>query len=960
MSDLELENTAEEKKLGQIPEREFPDGQTDQTEIAESENAGSETIGVSEQTEIAESENAGSEKIGVADQTEIAESENAKIESSSVDEQTESAESENAETETSSVSEQTEIVESEEIAAELSENEEPASEPIVIAGSENENEIVTAEEIPDPEPDDGKLRIAAKYDLSSREAIKEAVKIMEQEREEKVVRNMPYKNLPAIFKRTYTPQSLKRRILKKIYIPDDRKEVEALFEPSGDGGKTPRLAIPKDAMFSKKEIRRYKSFAKSIKSQSKFRIRLIPLAVLLTLMIFAVSWVIANKNRIVRDFIVATFQAFFQAKTDIDYVSVKILDASITVGGLKVGNKNSVMKNLFEVNRIQLDFDLVQLLKKRFVCENLEASGIAWNTDRKTSCALSDNAPTGSAFSQELQRRLTNSINALKNQAYDLLGGSDVESIIENVKSNINTPEVVQKTIEDMTLLYDKWKDKPAEYEKEIKTFTASVQNLQTINLSSFDIRNPDDIAKLRDALEKITAAIEQGQSLAKTMQGAVNDMKTDVIKVTDMADNVSKTVKHDYDYVVDRLTTITGTLADLKGLMNSALNTVLYNMLGNLYPYVMEGLSMARSMKSDAPKEKKPKKESRRAPGTDFYFTPAYPSFLIKNILISGTGFSCNAREITNNQNVRNIPTTASLTLHISGITHTGKFTLDTRAASKEPLVKVSYTGEGYKMNINGTGIATKCGVPSIDGTALISLSGTADPTGFSAQGSMDLNPVVLTSDGFENELVTKYYNIGLSSIDRLMFGFDVGYQKDTGLYLKLDGNFGEQFSNALKNVVMELGKDAKAMALKKLEEFLNSSENEVLLKAKAFFGIEGDIDLQNMKLSDVQKILMQKKSDIQDMISGKVTQIKEEVTAKVTEKVNEVKDQATAIIEEKTNEVKKTVTDTITSTITNGLGIKKKEGTDDEEDGEKKEGNAASDAINALTGGFLKGFGF
>ncbi|MBQ4235344.1 MAG: hypothetical protein II716_00730, partial [Treponema sp.] len=168
MSDLELENTAEEKKLGQIPEREFPDGQTDQTEIAESENAGSETIGVAEQTEIAESENAGSETIGVADQTEIAESENAKIESSSVSEQTEIAESEIAESETSGVSEQTEIAESEEIAAELSENEEPASEPIVIDGTENENEIVTAEEIPDPEPDDGKLRIAAKYDLSSR------------------------------------------------------------------------------------------------------------------------------------------------------------------------------------------------------------------------------------------------------------------------------------------------------------------------------------------------------------------------------------------------------------------------------------------------------------------------------------------------------------------------------------------------------------------------------------------------------------------------------------------------------------------------------------------------------------------------------------------------------------------------------------------------------------------------
>ena len=832
-------------------------------------------------------------------------------------------------------------------------DEELVGEPIVIGGEEKEL-IQTGPREPDT-TDDGKLKINRKYDLSSREAIREATKIMQDEREKKVVKDLPYKKLPFIFKRAYTQGSLKRRILKKIYIPEERKEVELLFQNGDFNERTKRYSIPKDAMFSKKEIKKYKSLAREIKNQNKLRIRLIPLAAVAALIVLAVSWIIANKNRIVRDFIVATFQGVFQAKTDIDYVSVKIIDASITIGGLKVGNRRSVMKNLFEVNRIQFDFDLVQLLKKRFVCENLEASGIAWNTDRKTSCALSDNPPTGSAFSQELQRRLTNSLNALKNQAYDILGGSDVESIIANFWGNINTPEVVKQTIADVNVMYEKWKDKPAYYEAEVKKFTESVQNLQTINLASFNIRNPDDIAKLTDALEKIKKAIETGQLLAKTVQQGVIDIKNDAVAVTDMATNVKNVVKSDYDYIVERLTTITGTLANLQGLMNSALNTIAYNMLGEWYPYVMDALSMAQSMKSDKPKEEK-KKESKRAKGTDFYFTPAYPSMLIKNVLISGTGFSCNVREITNDQNVRNIPTTGTLVLDIKGIRHTGKVTYDARKTSTAPMISASYTGEGFSVNIDGTGIATKCGVPSIKGNAVLSMSGSGGPNGFAASGSIDVNNVQMTSDGFENEIVTRYYLVGLNAVNRLAFGFNMGYTKDSGFYFGLTGNFAEQFTNSLKSIVMQLGKDAKALAVKKLNELLNSSENEVLVKVKEFLGLEGEIDVQNIKLADIQKTLLAKKTDIENMINGKIQTVKEEVTSVVNEKVNEAKEQATAVITEKTEEVKKTVTDAITNTIGSGLGGLLGGKKSEDEDGESEKDNKSSNPL----GGLLKGFGF
>ena len=102
-------------------------------------------------------------------------------------------------------------------------DEELIGEPIVVGGEE-EKEI---SQTPSQEPettDDGKLIIKRKYDLSSREAIREATKIMEEEREKKVVKDWPYKKLPFIFKRAYTQGSLKRRILKRIYIPEERKE----------------------------------------------------------------------------------------------------------------------------------------------------------------------------------------------------------------------------------------------------------------------------------------------------------------------------------------------------------------------------------------------------------------------------------------------------------------------------------------------------------------------------------------------------------------------------------------------------------------------------------------------------------------------------------------------------------------------------------------------------------------
>ena len=108
----------------------------------------------------------------------------------------------------------------------------------------------------------------------------------------------------------------------------------------------------------------------------------------------------------------------------------------------------------------------------------------------------------------------------------------------------------------------------------------------------------------------------------------------------------------------------------------------------------------------------------------------------------------------------------------------------------------------------------------------------------------------------------------------------------------------------------------DAKNAALKKISDEINSSSNEYLAKAKEFLNIEGDIDLQNMRLSDLQGILEKKKA---------------EVEAKLKEKANKATDKAVDSLKDK---------------------IKGATGSDAASDAA---GNAASGAASKL----LKGFG-
>ena len=199
------------------------------------------------------------------------------------------------------------------------------------------------------------------------------------------------KKIPSLFRKKYTAKKLEKKVYKKLYVPEDKKYVKSLFSEVEKKGKKqiPLYAIPeeKQAQLAKKEMKRLKALAKQIKKQ-KGRINIVPLLVTLAFIAAIPICFTMFKNVLIKKGITIACEKIFEAKCDIQSVDFKLLDSSLKIKKIEIANKNDYMKNLVDIGSITLDFDLGQLLRKRFVADELSVLDVNSGTERKTSGEL--------------------------------------------------------------------------------------------------------------------------------------------------------------------------------------------------------------------------------------------------------------------------------------------------------------------------------------------------------------------------------------------------------------------------------------------------------------------------------------------------------------------------------------------------------------------------------------------
>ena len=699
------------------------------------------------------------------------------------------------------------------------------------------------------------------------------------------------KKLPALFRKTYSEQAFKKKILKKIYIEEDRELVKSIFsvrETEGKNGKTlksPKLSVPKDGKFDAVDVRQLKKIAKSVK-KNRGRIRWIPLAAVVGLVVAIVLVVSAFKNPIAKMGIKYACESAFGAKTDVGSVDVRLLGISLTVGNLAVGDKNSkesnYMKNLFEFEKLTVSFNLTQAVRGRFIAENLDVSGIQFGTDRTTSCYIPPKEThvaektdeEESEFMKKLSSRAETTRDELKQMVNDMLGGTDVNEIVSSLQSQLKTPAAAEEAKSKSMALVEKWKAKPDEMKGEIDKFSSEVKKYQTIDMKQFE-GHPEKVA---EAIAEITKTVNTMNELKSSVETTVNEVKSDAEGVKALTLTLSDAVKSDTEMVSMRLNAVSNAFTNSQKIFTNALESLGYDLLGKYYPYLKKGVNYALELKSKSaaaaskPAKTETKGATNRLKGRTIPFSRAYPTFWVKNVSASGfldksagRAFSGSITHVSSNQDVAGNPTTANAKFDFGGVNHSGSLCLDVRSNTTAPLISADYAGKGFSASMDGTSVAKGYGIPSVSASADVTLSGSAGATGFSAGGKIGLSPLTLTSDGFQNPVVTKYYNEALSSVKSLDLGYEVSYSESDGIAMALLGDFAQVFANSLKTAALSFANDAKDAAFKALNEQISKLNNDTLAKIADFSALNESIDFQNMNLDSMKKVLEDKMKEIQ-----------------------------------------------------------------------------------------------
>ncbi len=723
------------------------------------------------------------------------------------------------------------------------------------------------------------------------------------------------KKLPKIFKKTYTQKQLNKKILSKLFIPEDKKYVEALFKETGRNKKDlALLSIPKDLTFEKKELNRLTTIALEIK-ENKGRIKLLPLIATIAFIAAIVITLTLTKNIIARKVITSTCESIFEAKCDIDYLNISFFNSSFRMKGWQVANKKQPMKNLFSVESVTFDFDMKQLLKARFVANELSVLGVETNTDRKYSGDISARKLAKlqkkkekeakkkakqnekSAFMISLESKKDAAMGTLKDSVSGLFDQYNPETILKDVQDNLQTPVVSKEVQEQAKALVEKYKAKPEEIKTKLENVQSSAETLTGLDVSSLQ-SNP---AKIKEVLESANTLKTNLESLKKDADTALKDIQKDINGVGGLATQVQNAINNDKGLVEKQINKFTSINLDSgKEFISGTFDSIIYQLLGKYYPYYTKAVDLlmeAKNNKKDKPKKEKKTYTIKRAEGrTVYYKNDDAPKFWIKKAAGSGPAFAFDALDITNNMDLTGKPVVANISANFLNIDHKAKVTVDTRKASTEPLVFANYNCDKLSLAYPSSKFGDIPGLPGIDSskTKLDFILKVFENDGFDLSGTGYFTDLALSAPAFEPEFVSTIYANTLAKINQMKLGLEAGFTQSSGIDLKLITDVDKQFFNAftdeMANQLVAIKEKVEAQLMEKINEYTNGALGEL----NSFNDISDKLNGYKKNIDDLYAKVEAKRKELEDATVGKAK-------AAVDDAVNSAKDKAADTVKSK-----------------------------------------------------------
>ena len=754
-----------------------------------------------------------------------------------------------------------------------------------------------------------KTEKAAKTQKPAKAPKEKTPKAKKEAKPPKEIKKYPAKKLPKLFKKTFTQKQFEKNILGKLFIPEDKNYLSSLFKSAGQNKKGQELlAIPMDQEFEKKELSRLTTMAVEIK-QNKGRVKLLPLIATLAIIAAVILAISLTKNIIARKVITSTCESIFEAKCDIDYLNISFLKSSFRMKGWQVANKKEPMKNLFSVESVTFDFDLNQLLKARFVANELSILGVDTNTDRKYSGDISAKRLAKiqkkkekeakkkakqnekSAFMVSLDAKKDAAMGTLKDSITGLFDQYNPETILKECQDQMQTPKVAKEVQEEAKALTEKYKAKPEEIKAKLETVKASSDTVMSIDVNALQ-SNP---TKIKEALEAVNSLKTNLDSLKNDADTVLKEVQSDINGAGGLATQLQNAISNDKGIVQTQVNKFTSINLDTgKNFITGTFDSILYQLLGKYYPYYTKAVDMlmeAKNNKKDKPKKEKKTYTVARAEGrTVYYKSDSAPKFWIKKAAGSGPAFAFDASDLTNNMDLTGKPAVANITASFLNIDHKAKVTVDTRKESKEPLVLANYNCDKLALTYPAEKLGNIPGIPGIDSSKsqLDFILKIFENDGFSLSGTGFFTELALSAPAFEPEFVSTIYSSTLQKIKSMKLGLEAGFTQSSGIDLRLITDVDKQFMNAftaeMSNQLGIIKEKVEKEMFAKINEFSNGALGEI----NSFNDISDKLNGYKKNIDELYAKVEAKRKELEDAAVGKAKAATEKA-------VNDAKDKIT-----------------------------------------------------------------
>jgi uncharacterized protein (TIGR03545 family) len=334
------------------------------------------------------------------------------------------------------------------------------------------------------------------------------------------------------------------------------------------------------------------------------------------------------------------------AKVELASVDVSIFPAGIGLFDLKVTNSQKPMENIIEVKHIQAVMEILPLLQRKVIINDILIDKVRLNTRRETSGAIDGAKISQSNDKQEKPEWLK---ELCQQNDINLFEMPDVKNILKNEYKSLKSvklSEDIQKNISNTKAEFKKKLENLIGEEK-IEEYKTRIDKIKGKESSSLAILG--SALELREIYMELEDDLDDIKNVKKDFNAELTKYKKELRKVSSTLSQDLKRLKNKYSPLKD------GKIDFSKLIFGQALCSLIqkhYKLIAFIEPY----FDLPGNQSDNKDSKKSPKTDNSSKSGKEVYFLAQNIKI---NLLLGHGALTGKAKNITNMPAVAGLPAT-------------------------------------------------------------------------------------------------------------------------------------------------------------------------------------------------------------------------------------------------------------------------------------------------------------